>query len=141
MILTPGSRIGCLLVLLLVATLPLLAQQPPSKFDIARARDMLSVIKDDLRKNYYDVNYHGMDVDARFKAADDTLKQAMPDCKSLEQVGVTPDETNLPSAADLAAGRDPVLREMVAGLGAGLTLAVGLPGAAGGLGAGQTRPG
>jgi len=71
-----GLRIGCLLILLLVAIEPLQSQQPPSKFDIARARDMLSVIKGDLRKNYYDVNYHGMDVDARFKAADDNLKQA-----------------------------------------------------------------
>jgi C-terminal processing protease CtpA/Prc len=33
----------------------------------------------------------------------------MTDGKSLERVGVTPDEVLLPSAADIAAKRDPVL--------------------------------
>jgi C-terminal processing protease CtpA/Prc len=37
---------------------------------------MLKLVRDDLKKNYYDPNFHGMDVDARFKAAEDKLKQA-----------------------------------------------------------------
>ena len=42
----------------------------------ARANDMLKVLKDDIKKNYYDAGYHGMDVDARFKTAEEKLKQA-----------------------------------------------------------------
>jgi C-terminal processing protease CtpA/Prc len=37
---------------------------------------MLDLIKDDIKKNYYDPNFAGIDIDARFKKADDDLKAA-----------------------------------------------------------------
>jgi carboxyl-terminal processing protease len=64
-------------IALLVLSTAVTAQQAPTKFDIERARVMLNVIKDDVKKNYYDPGYHGLDIEARFKAADDKLKTAV----------------------------------------------------------------
>src|SRR5262245_30831098 len=54
---------------------PVLAQ-PDLNFQRERARSMLRTVKDDLKKNYYDTNFHGMDVEARFSAADAKIKEA-----------------------------------------------------------------
>src|SRR5262245_26633990 len=54
---------------------PVLAQ-PDLNFQRERARSMLRAVKDDLKKNYYDTNFHGMDVEARFSAADAKIKEA-----------------------------------------------------------------
>jgi len=45
----------------------------------------------------------------------------MSDGASLEKVGVTPDEVVLPTAADLAANRDPVLARAITLLGGSMT--------------------
>lgn len=45
-------------------------------FERERGRLMLKVIKDDIKKNYYDPNYHGIDLEARFKTADEKLQQS-----------------------------------------------------------------
>ncbi|HEV3471204.1 MAG TPA: S41 family peptidase [Pyrinomonadaceae bacterium] len=42
--------------------------------DRERSRTMLSIIKDDLKKNYYDPTFRGMNLDERFKQADEMLK-------------------------------------------------------------------
>ena len=45
-------------------------------YDRDSARAMLSVIKDDLKNNYYDPNLRGMDLDGRIKQAEERIKQA-----------------------------------------------------------------
>src|SRR5687767_4642056 len=50
--------------------------QPDLNFQRERARTMLRVVKNDLKKNYYDTNFHGMDLEARFNAADAKIKEA-----------------------------------------------------------------
>jgi C-terminal processing protease CtpA/Prc len=72
------KHLACILLVSLIAGgfRSSYSQQPPGKFDIERARLMLNIIKDDVQKNYYDPSYHGVDIEARFKASDEKLKQA-----------------------------------------------------------------
>lgn len=80
--LTRSFMVACRVALPAVIALlglGLLAPARGQSFDTVerqRALDMLSVIRDDLKKNYYDPTLHGMDVDARFKTAEGKLKQA-----------------------------------------------------------------
>jgi len=45
-------------------------------FQRDRAREMLKTLKKDIMENYYDPKYHGIDVEAVFKEAEELLKQA-----------------------------------------------------------------
>ena len=45
-----------------------------SNRDRERGVTMLKTIKEDIRKNYYDPNFHGIDLDSRFKTADEKIK-------------------------------------------------------------------
>ena len=65
----------------------------------------------------------GLDVVAFFGSSITEADLIMTDGKSLEKIGVVPDETILPSADDIAAGRDTVLARAAALLGAKLDAA------------------
>ena len=45
-------------------------------YDRDNAQAMLSMIKDDLKSNYYDQTFHGLDLEGRFKEASVKVKQA-----------------------------------------------------------------
>jgi len=64
-------------VVLAVTLCPeLLRAQEFGSIERDRAKVMLTSVKNEIKKNYYDPAYHGVDLDARFKVAEDKLKQA-----------------------------------------------------------------
>jgi C-terminal processing protease CtpA/Prc len=52
------------------------AQSALGAYDRDSARTMLEEVKSDLKSHYYDQSYRGMDLDTRFKAAEEKIKQA-----------------------------------------------------------------
>jgi C-terminal processing protease CtpA/Prc len=54
--------------------------QPATEKNIGTSRDngikMLKVVKEQIKKSYYDPNFHGIDLDARFSVAEQKIKQA-----------------------------------------------------------------
>ncbi|MEP6635586.1 MAG: hypothetical protein ABJB97_02590, partial [Acidobacteriota bacterium] len=69
-------RAALVFVVLLVAVPSHVQAQKLSSSDKDRGQIIVRAVKDDLKKNYYDAGYHGMDVDARFKAAEERIKEA-----------------------------------------------------------------
>ena len=61
---------------LLLLTTSVTFAQSLNRIDRERARDMLSVVKKEIKSNYYDPAFHGIDLDVRFKAAEEKLNQA-----------------------------------------------------------------
>jgi hypothetical protein len=56
-----------------VITRPAFAQSFSSQ-DRERGLMMLKTVKDDIKKHYYDPSFHGIDIEARFKVAEDKIK-------------------------------------------------------------------
>lgn len=52
------------------------AQQTLDRIERERAQAILNTVKDEIKKNYYDPTFRGVDLDARFKLAEEKLKQA-----------------------------------------------------------------
>jgi carboxyl-terminal processing protease len=65
------------LAVILFAFVPFVqAQDKVQDKDRDRAGTMLRRIKEELKKNYYDPKFHGMDVETRFKTAEEKIKTA-----------------------------------------------------------------
>src|SRR5258708_4255657 len=74
------SRRSLALVTLVMICAPISTPQQATEKNIGRSRDnglkMLKVVKDQIKKNYYDPKFHGVDLDARFDIAEEKIKQA-----------------------------------------------------------------
>lgn len=53
-----------------------ISAQKLSSIDRGRAKDMLNAVKREIKSKYFDTNYKGIDLDARFKAAEEKLDSA-----------------------------------------------------------------
>jgi len=68
-----------LMVLLLGVSLAAPQSAPEKNIDSTRdsGLKMLNVVKEQIKANYYDPKFHGIDLDARFKVAELKIKQAL----------------------------------------------------------------
>ena len=59
------------------------------RIERGRMKDILKIVKAEVKDNYYDAAYHGIDLDARFKQADEKLDQATSTSQSLAIIAQT----------------------------------------------------
>ena len=71
-----AALVAALFLLTVSFAQPRAHAQTLDRIERERVQAMLTGIKEDLKKNYYDPNFRGMDIEARFKQADEKLKQA-----------------------------------------------------------------
>ncbi|MBC7911281.1 MAG: hypothetical protein H7Y30_12315 [Pyrinomonadaceae bacterium] len=69
-------RATVLVLLFAVCALPSIQGQTTLESYRRQSVDMLKNIKQDIRKNYYDPKFNGIDLDAHFQAAEDKVKAA-----------------------------------------------------------------
>jgi len=74
--LLPNIAVALWCGLILITLCPSVSAQGVGAFDRDSARTMLSLIRDDVKDNYYDPSLRGMDLEVRFKEAEEKIKQA-----------------------------------------------------------------
>lgn len=69
------SKLCLAMLMALIAAAPAVRAQTIG-LNRERGRQMLGTLKEDIKKNYYDPAFRGIDLDARFKQADEKIKQS-----------------------------------------------------------------
>src|SRR5688500_7120589 len=65
------------------------AQKGFDRIERDRMKDMLKIVKSEVRDKYYDPNFHGIDLDARFKQAEEKLAVANSTTQALAVIAQT----------------------------------------------------
>lgn len=73
---TRTALILLLTMALLSVTVATSSAQKANKLEIAHWRDVLRNVKRELKQNYYDPTFHGIDIDARFEVANTKMESA-----------------------------------------------------------------
>ena len=71
------------LLITMAALFAAVSGQSFDKIDRDRMKDILKMVKNQVKDNYYDTNYRGIDIDARFKQADERLGQVTSTSQAL----------------------------------------------------------
>lgn len=73
----PRTAFSAMMLLPLLILIPqVMHAQSLDRIERERVDQMLQRLKDDIQTHYYDTKYHGLDLEARFTAAREKLKQA-----------------------------------------------------------------
>lgn len=65
-----------LVTTLILTTTSIVFGQELDRIERERAKTMLNAVKGEIKKKYYDPTFHGIDLDARFKLAEEKIDQA-----------------------------------------------------------------
>src|SRR6266478_8531766 len=71
------STVAMLLVLFLISAIGPTYAQSINTTDRDRGHVILKTLKNEIKKNYYDPGFHGLDLDALFKTADEKVDRAV----------------------------------------------------------------
>ncbi|HKP46364.1 MAG TPA: PDZ domain-containing protein, partial [Pyrinomonadaceae bacterium] len=72
----PNRCLRIFITLSFLLSCALVASAQSLSYNREMGRTILSVIQSDIKKNYYDPSFHGLDLENHFKAADEKIKNA-----------------------------------------------------------------
>ncbi len=76
-------RVAAVALFSVTLFVPYVPAQGFDSIEKGRMKGILKIVKNEIKKNYYDPNFHGIDIEARFQAAEEKLSGATSTTQSL----------------------------------------------------------